>query len=287
MAAELATAHAAGARPRYLKRAKQLLESGDFRERDVSELASEVGTFELRSGADRRARRLLARATGDPTENALAQVEWASRQDSGLELSTTELSLPSAYEARAQHWLEAGKWKPGTDAAQLWLEDQPFSTVAAIVASYGAMTGLQDFRLGFTLAERGLRIDASDPGLLNNAAYASVELGDYDRAAGFLRRANNSSVPGGDRVALLATAGMLAYRRGDFEHGREGYRTAMRVARASRDVAREAMAATMMAREEKLIGGEMAEELRQQAEKLALGTTSAAVQLWLSFLQDD
>ena len=60
MAAELATAHAADVRPRYLKRAKQLLESGDFRERDVSELASEVGTFELRSGADRRARRLLA-----------------------------------------------------------------------------------------------------------------------------------------------------------------------------------------------------------------------------------
>jgi hypothetical protein len=47
------------------------------------------------------------------------------------------------------------------------------------------------------------------------------------------------------------------------------------------------MAATMMAREEKLIGGEMAEELRRQAEKLAQGTTSAAVQLWLSFLQDD
>jgi Tfp pilus assembly protein PilF len=287
MAAELATAQAADARPRYLKRAKQLLESGDFRERDVSELASEVGTFELRSGADRRARRLFARATGDPTENALAQVEWASRRSSGLELSTTNLSLPSAYEARAQHWLEAGKWRPGAEAAQLWLEDQPFSTVAAMVASYGVLTGLQDYSLGLTLAEHGLRIDANDPVLLNNAAYASVELSDYARAAAYLKRAANSTVTGGDRVALLATAGMLAYRLGDLEEGRDGYRTAIRSARASRDVAREAMAATMMAREEKLIGGEMAEELRRQAEKLAQGTTSAAVQLWLSFLQDD
>ena len=66
MAAELATAQAADVRPRYLKRAKQLLESGDFRERDVSELASEVGTFELRSGADRRARRLFAAGDRGP-----------------------------------------------------------------------------------------------------------------------------------------------------------------------------------------------------------------------------
>jgi tetratricopeptide (TPR) repeat protein len=156
-----------------------------------------------------------------------------------------------------------------------------------MVASYGVLTGLQDYSLGLTLAEHGLRIDANDPVLLNNAAYASVELSDYARAAAYLKRAANSTVTGGDRVALLATAGMLAYRLGDLEEGRDGYRTAIRSARASRDVAREAMAATMMAREEKLIGGEMAEELRRQAEKLAQGTTSAAVQLWLSFLQDD
>jgi hypothetical protein len=80
---------------------------------------------------------------------------------------------------------------------------------------------------------------------------------------------------------------MLLYRLGDVEQGREGYREAIRAARARRDRDREAMAAVMMAREEILSGGAEVEALRGQAERLAKQTTSAAVKLWLSFVSDN
>lgn len=286
MAAEIATAHAADRRPTLLKRGRQLLEAGNYPERSLSELASEVGSFELRAGADRRARVLLKRAMSDPTENAVAQVEWASRQDNRLELPARQLRMPAAHEARAQHGFEVGDWTSATASARSWLADQPFSTIAAVVASYGAMTGLLDFELGRDLAIQGLLIDPDDPGLLNNAAYAFIELGEYGLAGDYLRRAVVATTAS-ERVALLATAGMLLYRLGDVEQGREGYREAIRAARARRDRDREAMAAVMMAREEILSGGAEVEALRGQAERLAKQTTSAAVKLWLSFVSDN
>ncbi len=286
LAAELATSNAAGTKSRFMKQARQVVEDSDFSERSLSELVSEAGTFELRAGAERKARQLLRRASEDPTENAVAQVEWASRRDSGLRVPTRKLDLPSAYEARTQRALQAGEWRAGVEAAQNWLDDQPFSTVAAVVASYAALTGLRDFQLGRTLALRGLQANPSDPGLLNNAAYALIELGQPAAAAEYLRKVSVSTAPADLQIVLLATFGMLSYRHDDAETGRDMYREAMRFARQRNRAELEAMAAVMMTREELLSGGSEVQPMMELAGRLARRTSSAAVSSWLSFVEN-
>ena len=58
-----------------------MVDSGDHSNLDVSELISELATLDLQSGRDKRSRQLFVRALVDPTENSLAQAEWALQKD--------------------------------------------------------------------------------------------------------------------------------------------------------------------------------------------------------------
>ena len=125
---------------------------------------------------------------------------------------------------------------------------------AAIYASYIATVGLDDWQTGVVLADFGLRANSSNLTLLNNMAYALIELGEYDRASGFLDRAIHATAEHGDRVALYATRGLLQFRLGHFDEGRLLYRQAIAYARSVRAVDSEAMARSMLIREEVTIG---------------------------------
>lgn len=79
MAAEIASAQIANRPPKFASKARDLLRPHRLSASHLSELAASVATLELESGANKSARRLLRLALEDPTENALAQVEWAER----------------------------------------------------------------------------------------------------------------------------------------------------------------------------------------------------------------
>ncbi|MGA2877055.1 MAG: hypothetical protein ABSE82_16180, partial [Nitrososphaerales archaeon] len=76
--AELALGRSLKKSPNGVRQARQLLGDTNFSPRDLSELSSEVGTFEMDAG-NRRARRHFQEAVINPTENSLAQVQWAKR----------------------------------------------------------------------------------------------------------------------------------------------------------------------------------------------------------------
>lgn len=124
MATEIATSEVADRRPRLTRDGRRLLTSGSHSMRATSELAGAIGTLELRSGSDRRAKRLFRAALKEPNENMVAHGEWASRQLNGLVIPDTQLE--SSWEARAYRYGETGQWAKAIDAAWGWLADQPF-----------------------------------------------------------------------------------------------------------------------------------------------------------------
>lgn len=283
VAAELATASAAGRKPRLAKRGRALMDSGSLRPLDLSELASELGTLELNAGGDKRARRLFEQALVEPTENSLAQVEWASHRTTGIVVPDANLARPEAFEARARHAHDEGSWREAFINAENWSGDQPLSRDAAIYASYSAAVGLQDWEASVASAVAGLRAHPHDPVLLNNAAYALIELGRVSEAQGYLDR--SPTIANADGVALIATRGLLAYRSGRIDEGRELYRRAIASARTHRRPDLEAMAEIMLAREEVSVASPDSADAVARASAAGHRIALPAIHLWLEILK--
>jgi len=71
-AAEIAVADVAKQPPQLVRAGRNMLESGKFAPRHLAELAGAIGTLELNSGKNRRARKLFEQSLIDLNENALA-----------------------------------------------------------------------------------------------------------------------------------------------------------------------------------------------------------------------
>jgi Tfp pilus assembly protein PilF len=279
-AAEIATANLAQRAPKGIRDARRILDRSGFAPFHLSELASALGSSELRSGSNRRARQLFRLALEQPTENSLAQVEW-SAGSAAFDLDDQVLvGAPGAYEARTRHLMREGTWKAAVSNAQSWLLDQPFASQAGIAGSFAAAVGLRDFEMGAEIALAGLGANPSHPVLLNNIAYSLLELGRPEEAARFVALIRVDDVPGEPRVALLATKGLLAYRTGRIEEGRHFYREA--IAHARRVNARDAlaMASIMFAREELANRSGESASLAADALQAAQASTQPAVTEW-------
>ena len=282
LAAELALANIAGRTLRHMKAARSMLADGRVAPIHLTELASQVATLELQAGGDKKARRLFVDALTDPTDNSVAQVEWASHRMTGLHVAKSHLALPLAAEARARHGMEDGKWQVATANARLWLADQPFSENAATLGSYVASVGLRDWHVGEEFTARGLRANPGSTLLLNNQAYVLLEQNRIEEARRTLDLIRLSAARGEDEMAALATHGMLSFRSGDPESGRRFYERSMSKARSLGLPLPLALAAIMLAREEVRAGGAGASDAVRQAERLSRGSTNKAVKEWLA-----
>lgn len=249
MAALLSVASVGDLPIRSLKPARRIIDNSDFRPIETSELVSEVATIELRDGNERRARPLFRRSLTTPTDNSLAQVEWASSQITQLSVSYEGLDVPFAAEALARSAAERGDWDEAYEQALVWLDDQPFDTDAAVFGSYIAAVAFENWEGATTIARAGLTARPGDPLLSNNLAYALAEDGFITEAIDVLSSVNVSLASTEDQIALTATQGLLNFRAGNASAGSKDYRRAIEVARRHGYSELEAMASSMFLRE--------------------------------------
>ena len=101
--AEIAISDGFGLKSRCLGKSKHIISDNTITQFSRSELAAGLATIELKAGALKKAKKLMRQAIIAPTENALAQVEWLSRQikQSIPLFGTLERNIPASYEAKA------------------------------------------------------------------------------------------------------------------------------------------------------------------------------------------
>jgi len=251
VAAELATASVAGRSPKLTRQAKKLLSSDDLHPFHLTELSSALATLELEAGNHRRARQLFRGSLTSPTDNSLAQAEWAAHRVPDLEVPHDSMNTELAYEARARHASSVGNWDSALLESWNWLKDQPFSSEPAIFGSYVASVGMANFEEAERIARAGLLANPGDSMLRNNLVFALANQYRLDEAEDHYRRIDQNQE---DRVrlTLLATAGLLRYRRGDIDEGRTLYHSAIALAKKTEDRRAIALASIFLAREEVL-----------------------------------
>lgn len=235
--------------------AQRILDSGRFRTIETADLVSELGTLELSGGSDKRAKTLMLQSLEEPTDNSLAQAFWVAPKLPTLEVreeDTARVAFPA--EAKAWEASHRGEWNTALTQSTEWLADQPFDADAATHASYVAAVGLDRWEDSLRFAQIGLMANPTHPTLMNNCAYALIEMGDLDAGEAALRVAIGDVSERYDRVAIVATAGLYQFRRGDSEAGRSFYRQAVELARRLRDRHAEATARSMLIREEAAVG---------------------------------
>ncbi len=228
------------------KHIRRLLDDDGFRPIERSELASESGTLELRSGATRMGRRLLSAALTNPTDNSLAQVEWVSNRFEVLKVDLEQFAVPFPDEARTRSAVQAGEWEAALSYAEAWMDDQPFDAGAAVLGSYVASVGLEDWERAILTARAGLLASPNDVTLRNNLAFALLGSNKLAEAATELAQIPSTSSDGSAQAAVLATRGLLAFRSGDPFRGSELYRSAITRARRASERDAEAMALSML-----------------------------------------
>ena len=115
-----------------------------------------------------------------------------------------------------------------------WLFDQPFSSGPCEFGSYVAAVALEDHEISRKFARRGLKANPSDFTLLNNRAFACINLNEFEEATEMLARAHRLNLSDRERVVLQATHGLLAFRKGAIAIGHQLYTSARSRARKLR-----------------------------------------------------
>jgi tetratricopeptide (TPR) repeat protein len=279
MAAEVAVASAHERPSRFALRGQGIISDKNYSPADVTELASAIATLELKSGKSRDARKLFKKALIAPTENSIAQVEWASRRISGLdEIRVSQFdSVPRIYEAKAWEHYTDGNWSAALSEAWNWLFDQPFSRRPSGFGSYLAHTVIGDYLEAIKILKLGRIANPDDPMLLNDLAFSyasSDRLHDAQKAFGQI---DMSKVKGEKLVVVTATKGLLAFRAGKVLEGRSLYLEAIELA-SEYNQRYKAMAAIYLAREEMRANTIEATKAREIALELSHKLKEADVQ---------
>jgi tetratricopeptide (TPR) repeat protein len=214
-----------------------------------SELNSALGTLEMESGAVRKARKLFGTSLAQPTENALAQAQYAKKLI-GMEVDAESFNIARQYEANALNAYSNQMWERSVFFGRCWADDQPFSTRPAIFVSFVSSSLLENYETSIGILKKALQINPDSPQLINNLVFALASEGSVDEAERELRKVDTNTLEEIHRVALTATEGLILMRRGHVEAGRDNYNLAMELAKKSGRRDYEAMAAVFLAREE-------------------------------------
>jgi tetratricopeptide (TPR) repeat protein len=264
LAAEIAVSSASGSPSLLAKIGRSRNEDSSFPPFERTELSSALATLELEAGKNRQARQLFRQSLAAPNENSAAQVEWANRRIGGLEIVDDLVKVPRSYEACAHVAQGRGEWQLAIRNGFCWLRDQPFSKRPAIFTSYVSSL-IEEYGTSIDVLRLSLKVNPGDPTLINNLAFALASANRLDEAEAVLRGTDHNAVSGMTAITLAATRGLVLFRSGHADRGRELYQLAMRRAGALSVEKYRFQADLYLAREELLANAPVARDAAKKA----------------------
>jgi len=276
MAAEMATSSIVGKSSRFVKQARAIVESKRFAPKHISELASALGTIEFEGGSRKVCRKMLAISLQAPTDNSVAQAEWLYKELGDLGAIRTHLSVPRSYEARALDRTATGRWKDAINHSTLWLSDEPFSSRPAILGSFVAAVGMDDYASSERFVRLGLAANPQDLYLRQNLVFVLAGLDRIEDARKEHDAINANQLAPNIRVHWFANAGLLAFRQGDIANGRANYEKAVTQASEMKNRYLAFAAMSFWALEESRLQSDITPQLIQILDRAPKGLLDAA-----------
>lgn len=252
MAAEISLSTIAQETPRSLKWARALADADSIEPWDSSELNGALATLAIHQGGIGKPGKLFNKSLRVPTENALAQAQWAADRHKVVHIPerTFQTMQEPAFEALALKHRAERKWPELIEDCRAWSAMEPTSTRALILGGFVAEVALEDGELAREFSERALLIAPNEFWAHNNLAVALAYLGRLDVADAHASRYQLHELPAEAQAVYHATQGLLAYRRGERDTGLQQYLNAGRMEAAQQDKGLRAMLMWHLLREE-------------------------------------
>ncbi len=231
ISAHIATSSIMGRFSPVIKEGRKLIDSGNFSDFDLTELASSLGTLELKTGSFKRAKGLFNKSMIMPNDNSLAQLEWVSKDDKRLQINPFSFDkVINPFEAQALEFYERGNWSGAFYNSIKWFLDMPFSKRPVILGSYIAGSLLKDKNAAITLCKVGLQANPKDPTLLNNMVYNIATSGNTEMLDFYVQQMiglDINGLPDASKITYQATLGLVALKKGQLELGIDLYKRAI------------------------------------------------------------
>ena len=267
----------------FAKSAYKVVEDENFSESARTELYSSLATLELETGGSKKARRLFEKSLIAPNENSLAQALWARKLLAASRVIEPTANVVRRFEADARAAMQEDNYDVALDEGTKWFQDQPFSKRAALFTSYLSST-LEKYENSVHILNSSLRANKGNAGLVNNLAFALGSIGKVPEAQDALSKIDPTTIDESADVALCATSGLLAFRKGLLDLGRSLYREAIEKASQLGLKNYESLAKIYLAREEILAGTNEALSALKNARGDAEISTHPDVRLTWNFL---
>lgn len=235
MASEIALSSVAQRPPQSYKRARSIIDADTLDPWHTGELHGALGTLALVDRGVGKARKFFVKSLRRPTENAVAQAQWAANSNVALEVPSRLLTQDHAFEALALKARNERRWKDAIHACRQWSAMEPTSSRPLVMGAFIAEVALDDGPTALEFTQRLLLTLPNDDIALNNHIVALAYAGrQHDAQQDFERFARRSLTPE-HAIVRRATEGLLAFRGGDVETGQQLYMDAFERATALKD----------------------------------------------------
>ena len=254
MSAEIAVESVMGKASRYIKTGRQLVLSKNITAFSSSELCFAICNEDRNAGKRKDARKMYEMGIIEPNDNSLAQVEFFAKDDININLDLSSFSnIIHKHEADTRRSLSQGNYEDAFISALKWMQDYRFEHRPIEFAFTLSCNYLKKYDYAIEIVQRFLMTNPKDPSAVNNLAYVLGLSNRLEEAEKILTHVNleqynkeNSSTG----ICLVATYGLIEYRKGNIEIGRELYNKAIAAANKRKDKNLAAKARLNMIREE-------------------------------------
>lgn len=271
IASEIALKSAFNRNSKYIKKGQSLIASGKYSPFELTELLSVIGTQELDSSF-KKGRLMLNRSLESPNDNSLAQAEWLLDRDKTLKLNidSTKISFKGEWEAIAA--FSDQKYEEALASSIDWISSMRFAKRPIYFATDMAYLYQDRYMDAISILEFGLKMNPNELRFKNNLAFAyalnnqiSEAEKELDSLTGLLSNESELS------VCATATAGLIAFRKGEIAEGRMLYATAIDCALRKHDKKLADKARLNLIREELIANPHVDKTILNPLDKLSTG----------------
>lgn len=232
MATEISVSELAEKPSRFASKGRRFVQTADVAPYHLSELQAAIATLELKNGKIRRSRKLFNESLAEPNDNVVAQADWASRQISEIEIRQDLLARANMFEVKSARAYLNGDWDSSISASLSWFADDPLSKHSVRSAAFISSMVLGDHVAAERLTLLGMQSHGNDSLLLNEQALFLALQGRVEEAARIHGLQNKQVFTFENHLTHNATGGMILFRAGYTDEGRDAYLNVIAAAKA-------------------------------------------------------